>query len=83
MNGKGSCPRRKSVNQKTWDENWNSIFRSKKPSRKKKEGVEIEFSLNDEKLYGYIMRRLDVDSYEIHSNGETLVLSPKQFREIK
>jgi len=32
MNGKGDSPRPKTVNQETWDKNWNKIFK-KKPKK--------------------------------------------------
>lgn len=34
QNGKGSKPRPKSVDQKTWEKNWNRIFGKKNDSSK-------------------------------------------------
>ena len=36
QNGKGSKPRPKSVNQKTWEKNYERIFRHEKRNQKKK-----------------------------------------------
>lgn len=36
MNGKGDSPRPKSVSDKTFSENWNKIFSSKKTKKTKK-----------------------------------------------
>ena len=74
MNGKGSSPRKKSVDQKTWDDNWNNIFRNKF-------GVKVKI-LKDENKYGTIVRRLDSSAYEIEIDNEILVLNPNEFKEI-
>lgn len=47
---------------------------------KKKYGVMVE---TKDGSVGYIVRRLNADSYEIAVSDEVVILSPKEFREIK
>lgn len=46
----------------------------------KKYGVMVE---TKDGSIGYIVRRLDADSYEIVVSDEVVILSPKEFKEIK
>jgi len=78
QNGKGSRPRRKSVDQNTWNNNWNSIF-----GRKNNDGVRVIYYDSTHKKYGYITRRINVDLYEIWNKDEntTHLLSRSEFTE--
>lgn len=79
MNGKGDKRRKKTVDEETWAKNWNRIF-GKKPV-----GVKVEIFLEDgEKEEGYILRRLNVDNYEIwcENQQKTLYLCKEEFKEV-
>jgi len=79
MNGKGDKPRKKTVDQETWGRNWEMAF------GKKDYGVKVEILLDDgNKGTGYILRRLNVDNYEIwcEDTQQTLFLCPEEFKEV-
>lgn len=79
MNGKGDKPRKKSVDEKTWEKNWNRIF-------KKNNGVRVEIKSKDNKKeYGYILRRINVDNYEIwcEDSDKILYLCKEEFKELE
>jgi len=82
MNGKGDRPRKKGVDEATWEKNWESIFGKKE---KKALGVRVEIDLGDgKKDEGYIVRRHNVDNYEIWAEGlqKVLFLCKKEFKEV-
>lgn len=77
MNGKGSRPRKKSVDEATWENNWNRIFRKDQSTR-----IEIDLG-NEKKSSGYIVRRINADSYEVWCDEQqkTLFLCRGEFKE--
>jgi len=82
MNGKGDKRRKKSVDEATWGKNWEIIFGKKE---KKPMGVKVEINLGDgKKEYGYIVRRHNVDNYEIwcEEQQKVLFLCKEEFKEV-
>jgi hypothetical protein len=80
MNGKGDKRRKKTVDEATWGKNWNMAF-----DKKQNQGVRVEIMLEDgKKGEGYIVRRHNVDNYEVwcDSQQKTLFLCKEEFKEI-
>jgi hypothetical protein len=82
MNGKGDKPRKKNVDESTWEKNWVSIFGNKKSSQG---GVKVEIDLGDgKKEEGYILRRLNIDNYEVwcEEQKKSMFLCREEFKEV-
>ena len=86
MNGKGSKRRKKIVTQEIWEENWTRIFKmGKKMSQGSKVLINTKDGNNHDVCdYGYIVRRMNAQLYEIWSETYqvSMLLSPEEFTEI-